>query len=124
MMKSAHDSNPAVLEVRHLKLVRAIADARGVTRAAGTLFLSQSACSHQLLALERDLGTRLFDRVGKKMVPTAAGARLVASARRVLDDLVDLERAVTGAAAARIPLRITSSCFTSYRWLPVALRHF
>ena len=129
-MKSMHeptdaaDVGPGRLEVRHLKLMRAIAEAGGVTRAAGRLHLSQSAVSHQLLALERDLGARLFDRVGKRMVPTAAGAQLVGAARRLLGELAELERSVDGRRDARIPLRVTSSCYTSYNWLPAALGHF
>jgi LysR family transcriptional regulator for metE and metH len=128
-MKPVHgsggiDDAPGRLEVRHLKLMRAIAEAGGVTRAAGRLHLSQSAVSHQLLALERDLGARLFDRVGKRMVPTAAGAHLVDAARRLLGELAELERSVDGHREATIPLRVTSSCYTSYNWLPAALAHF
>ena len=113
------------IEVRHLRLVVAIANEGNVTRAAGTLRLSQSAVSHQLLDLERDLGTRLFDRVGKRMVPTSVGARMVADAGRVLKDLVELEqRVVEHRPDARVPFRITASCFMSYSWLPTALAHF
>jgi LysR family transcriptional regulator for metE and metH len=110
------------IEVRHLRLVVAIAAEGNVTRAAGTLHLSQSAVSHQLLDLERDLETRLFDRVGKRMVPTPAGARMVRDATRVLAELVDLERSVS--VPSRDALRITASCFMSYSWLPTALAHF
>lgn len=113
------------IEVRHLQLVTAIASEGNVTRAGGKLGLSQSAVSHQLLDLERDLGTRLFDRVGKRMVPTQAGARMVADAARVLGDLHALERRVVEHGPdARIPFRITASCFMSYSWLPSALTHF
>lgn len=125
-MKPAHESSggPDHLEVRHLKLMCAIAEAGGVTRAAGRLHLSQSAVSHQLLALERELGARLFDRVGKRMVPTSAGTHLVGVARRLLGELAELERAIDGRRDARVPLRVTSSCYTSYNWLPAALAHF
>jgi LysR family transcriptional regulator, regulator for metE and metH len=121
-MKNAHE--PERLEVRHLRLVRAIADEGSVTRAAGRLHLSQSAVSHQLLDLERDLGTRLFDRIGKRMVPTTAGARLIGAAARMLGELADLERAIDGTKRESTKLRVTSSCFTSYHWLPAALSHF
>jgi LysR family transcriptional regulator for metE and metH len=113
------------IEVRHLRLVVAISAEGNVTRAAGKLHLSQSAVSHQLLDLERDLETRLFDRVGKRMVPTVAGARMVADAARVLAELAALERAVAEQRQdARVSLRITASCFMSYSWLPTALAHF
>jgi LysR family transcriptional regulator, regulator for metE and metH len=125
-MKTLHAKAavPEHLEVRHLKLMQAIADFGNVTRAAGQLHLSQSAVSHQLLALERDLGARLFDRVGKRMVPTSAGAHLVDGARRLLGELGELERTASGRRDAKVPLRVTSSCFTSYNWLPTALAHF
>ncbi|MBA3542428.1 MAG: LysR family transcriptional regulator [Deltaproteobacteria bacterium] len=113
------------IEVRHLRLVVAISSEGNVTRAAGKLHLSQSAVSHQLLDLERDLGMRLFDRVGKRMVPTIAGARMVVDASRVLVELAELERRVAEQRPdARIPFRITASCFMSYSWLPTALAHF
>ena len=73
--RSGNPGSRLVLEVRHLKLIQAIAREGSVTRAAPSLNLSQSALSHQLLNLERDLGAKLFDRVGKRMVPTHAGAQ-------------------------------------------------
>ncbi len=118
-MQTAH------IELRHLRLVVAIAGEGNVTRAAGKLHLSQSAVSHQLLDLERDLATRLFDRVGKRMVPTAAGVRMVGDASRLLGELAKLEHAIADQRRdARIAFRITASCFMSYSWLPAALAHF
>src|SRR5205823_9728821 len=78
---------------------------------------------HQLVDLERGLGARLFDRVGKRMVPTELGARMIAGAEHVLGALAALELSLAG-EPARVPLRVTSSCFTSYNWLPAALAHF
>src|SRR5262245_12217427 len=113
------------LEVRHLRLVQAIALEKSVTRAAGRLHLSQSAVSHQLIDLERELAVRLFDRVGKRMVPTSAGARLLDSADRLLRELDGAEREIRALSAeSRVPLRVTTSCYTSYNWLPAALAHF
>ncbi|HET9989851.1 MAG TPA: LysR family transcriptional regulator [Kofleriaceae bacterium] len=119
-MQPAHDH----LEVRHLRLVRAIGAEGSVTRAAGKLHLSQSAVSHQLLDLERDLSTKLFDRVGKRMVATTAGKRMMIAAERLLGELAELEREVIASSSARQPLRVTASCFTAYGWLPTALTRF
>lgn len=125
-MKYPHDPKPAGrLEVKHLRLVQAIASEQSVTRAAGRLHLSQSALSHQLLDLERELGARLFDRVGKRMVPTAMGVRMLASAERLLGELLALEQDLEGEAReSRVPLRVTTSCYTSYVWLPAAIGQF
>ncbi|HEY6247703.1 MAG TPA: LysR family transcriptional regulator [Pyrinomonadaceae bacterium] len=59
------------LEVRHLRLIRAIAEEGSVTRAGNRLFLTQSALSHQLRDIETKLGVTLFDRVNKKMLLTS-----------------------------------------------------
>lgn len=113
------------LEVRHLRLVRAVAQAASVTRAAALLHLSQSAVSHQLVDLERELGSRLFDRVGKRMVLTPVGARMVEGSERVLHQLAKIEEDVRmHAADARASLRVTTNCYTSYHWLPAAMEHF
>jgi len=125
-MKTLHDSlrRPA-LEVKHLRLVQAIGAEQSVTRAAGRLHLSQSAVSHQLLDLERALGTRLFDRIGKKMMPTPAGLRMIGSADRFLGALASLEQEILHFEGdARSPLRVTTSCYTSYNWLPRVLSEF
>ncbi len=125
-MNDAHaPPSPSALEIRHLRLIQAVAHEGGVTRAAGRLHLSQSAISHQLVDLERALGTRLFDRVGRRMVITEAGAKLLAGAERVLRDLRSMEQELTAMREdARTALRVTTSCYTSYRWLPAALHHF
>ena len=44
-----------------------------VSRAASALFLSQPAITLQLQALERELGVRLFERVGRRLTPTREG---------------------------------------------------
>lgn len=54
------------LEIRHLKLVAAIAESGSVTRAGNRLQLTQSALSHQLRDAEEQLGVALFDRAAAK----------------------------------------------------------
>ena len=82
------------LEVRHLQLVSTVAAVGGLTKAGRSLNLSQSALSHQLRDVESRLGTPLFLRVGKRMVPTAAGERLAKSAQEILAALASAERAI------------------------------
>ena len=114
-----------MLEVRHLQLVKAVAEEGSVTRAGLRLNLTQSALSHQLRDAEDRLGTRLFDRIGKRMVLTPAGQRLLLSARAVLEELDRAEREIRqGAGRPRGILRLTTQCNTVYHWLPSRLQLF
>jgi LysR family transcriptional regulator for metE and metH len=113
------------LEVRHLRMIAAIAASGGVTQAAGDLHLTQSAVSHQLRGIEGRLGTPLFLRLGKRMILTAAGERVLATARRVLEDIEatedDLRRLGDGETGL---LRVCTQCNTGYHWLPPLLEGF
>lgn len=114
------------LEVRHLKLVVAIADAGGVTRAGERLFLTQSALSHQLKDIEQRLGSPLFIRAGRRMVLTPAGQRLLEAARTILAELerTEAEIAAGGNGGPTGLLRLTTECYTCYHWLPPVLADF
>jgi LysR family transcriptional regulator for metE and metH len=116
---------PPALDVRDLALVREIAGTGSVTRAGARLHLSQSALSHRLRSAESRLGTPLFLRLGKKMVLTAAGERVLATARRVLDELARAEDEVRVLARdGSGVLRLCTQCYTGYHWLPPMLRAF
>lgn len=113
------------LEVRHLQLVDAITASGSVTRAAERLNVTQSALSHQLREIEDRLGTPLFLRVNRRLALAPAGERLLASARRVLDDLrlaeEDIERLATDQDGI---VRLATECYTCYHWLPPLLKQF
>jgi LysR family transcriptional regulator for metE and metH len=107
------------LEIRHLRVIAAVARSGSATKAASEVHLTQSAVSHQLRDIEERLGTALFLRVGKRMVPTAAGERVLSTARRVLDEIAAAEDEVRriGANEAGV-LRVCAQCNTGYHWLP------
>lgn len=113
------------VEVRHLKLVRAVVRERGLTRAAARLHLTQPALSHQLALLERRLGTALFLRAGRRLQATAAGQRLVQAAETILPELERAEQDVAGLESRGAGLiRVSTECYTAYHWLPAALEGF
>src|ERR1700732_3471985 len=95
-MNYTHVNMSPKLEVRHLKLLTAVAEEESVTGAGKRLHLTQSALSHQLRDAEEKLGTALFLRLGKKMVLTAAGKKLLETARRILWELKEAESQVLG----------------------------
>ena len=112
------------LELRHLQLVRAIAEEGSVTRAGLRLHLTQSALSHQLRDAEERLGVRLFERVGRRLLLAPAGERVLRSARTVLEELERAEAEVGRSGTARSVIRLTTQCNTVYHWLPPLLRRF
>ena len=122
MMKYLHDMD---LEVRHLRLIAAVAEVGSLTRAGDRLHVTQSALSHQLRDIESRLGTALFLRVGKRLVLTPAGERLLTSARQMLDGLerTELEIRQMGRDRAGV-LRLTTECYTCYHWLPRVLTDY
>src|SRR6185436_3204361 len=113
------------LEVRHLQLVAAVADTGSLTRAGDRLHLTQSALSHQLRGIESRLGAALFLRVGKRLVLTPAGERLLASAKDILERLAQAEEDIRrmGRKNAGV-LRLTTECYTCYHWLPPLLLRY
>lgn len=113
------------LEIRHLKLLVAVAESGTVTEASNRLHLTQSALSHQLRDAEERLGTPLFLRLGKKMVLTPAGETLLASTRRVLEELSNAERMIAGSnGGSRGVIRLSTECYTCYHWLPSLMTNF
>jgi LysR family transcriptional regulator for metE and metH len=113
------------LEVRHLKLVRAVTSAGSLSGAGSVLNLTQSALSHQLRDIEARLGTPLFLRVGKRMMLTPAGERLLRSADEVLETIERTEAAIRQMSGGdRGLLRLTTECYTCYHWLPALLKRY
>jgi DNA-binding transcriptional LysR family regulator len=84
------------VDTRQLRYFLAVVDAGSVHRAAEQLYVAQPSVSQALRTLERDLGSLLFHRTGRRLVLTAAGRALIAPAREVMRGL-DLARATVEA---------------------------
>jgi LysR family transcriptional regulator for metE and metH len=110
------------LELKHLQLVQAIAEHRTLTKAGLQLHLTQSALSHQLKDLESRYGRELFTRTPGGMVPTPAGQALIDTARAVLPQVTAAEAGLRDGSVTRVPLRITTECYTCYHWLPPVIQ--
>jgi DNA-binding transcriptional LysR family regulator len=81
---------------RQLELFLAVLERRSFRRAAERVGLSQPALSQQVKELEDDLGTPLFDRLGRTVAPTEAGRLLEGYARGVGATLRGAREAIGG----------------------------
>ncbi|HVB29215.1 MAG TPA: LysR substrate-binding domain-containing protein [Terriglobia bacterium] len=82
------------MELHQLRYFRAVARFRSFTRAAEHERISQPSISQQIRKLEDELGSRLFDRLGRRIRLTAFGARFQEHALRILNNLEDARRDV------------------------------
>lgn len=72
------------MDRRHLEYFVAIAELGSFTRAAAALSIAQPSLSHAIAWLERDLGSKLFERHGRGVSLTPSGEALLEPARRAL----------------------------------------
>ncbi|MBG6092767.1 LysR family transcriptional regulator [Actinomadura viridis] len=94
------------MELRQMEVAVAVAEAGGFTAAARRLNVVQSAVSSTVRSLERELGTRLFERTTHRVSLTPAGAAFVPAARAALRAAEDA-RAVVDSAQGRLRGRVT-----------------
>jgi DNA-binding transcriptional LysR family regulator len=73
------------MDLQQMRYVLAVAETGGFTRAAERCHVVQSALSHQVARLERELGARLFDRTSRRVRLTAAGEAFLPAARQALE---------------------------------------
>jgi DNA-binding transcriptional LysR family regulator len=112
-------------DVHHLRVFVAVAENLSFTRAAERLFLTQSAVSHQILRLEGELGTPLFDRKGRTISLLPAGKVLLPHAKRILDAIREVTNIVQQVVRADAgSLRIGASAAACQYIVPEALGEF
>ena len=113
------------LDSRQLRAFVILAQTGSFTQTAKNLFLSQSAISHSIKSLEEDVGCRLLDRVGKKVVPTQAGEQLVHHAEKILQEMGSARDALRHLGKwGKSRLRLGASSTACQYILPEVLREF
>jgi DNA-binding transcriptional LysR family regulator len=114
-----------LIDSRQLLAFATLARRGSFTLTAKEIFLTQSAVSHTIKGLERELGARLFDRVGKRVHLTQAGEQLLHHADRILREM---EAARAGLEQlenwGQSRLRIGASPTACQYLLPTVLREF
>lgn len=113
------------LETRHLRGIRAIHDAGGLAKAAEQLNITQSALSHQMKALEEQVGLSLFVRRSKPLKLSPAGQKLLTLAGQILPAIEAMEREFQGRVDGRTGrLFIAIECHACFEWLIPVLETF
>ncbi|MGW0192559.1 LysR family transcriptional regulator [Nonomuraea sp. NPDC003201] len=101
-----------MIDARRLRTLRAVADHGTVTAAAAALHLTPSAVSQQLVALEHEVGHRLFTRDGRGVHLTAVGKIMLGHANEVLSQL-ERAKAEVAAYATGEAGEVTVACFAT-----------
>jgi DNA-binding transcriptional LysR family regulator len=113
------------MEITALQAFVEVADRASFSDAAQALYLTQPAVSKRVAQLESELGTRLFDRIGRRVSLTATGAALLPRARRLINDARDLKRLISDLSGeVRGRLVMGTSHHIGLHRLPAPLKRF
>jgi DNA-binding transcriptional LysR family regulator len=104
-----------------LRVLREVAQTGSFSAAAASLGYTQSAVSRQVAALEAAAGRRLFERGRHGVTLTPAGARLLTSAVRALDELDSARRELAGEQTDGRPVRLGAFATAAAGLVPKAL---
>jgi len=110
-----------MLSMRALECLVTIVEQGSLTKAAAILHMSQPALSHQIAAVERELGTPVIERLPRGIRPTAAGLAVVAEARIALaaaDRAIMAGRRVAAGMGGRIRI-VCAETMTAWVLVPV-----
>jgi LysR family cyn operon transcriptional activator len=113
------------MELRHLRYFVALAEELNFTRAAGKVHVTQSTLSHQIKQLETEIGQRLFEREGRRVVMTEAGESLLlrmGSVLRTIDEGVRAAKSVGTSLSGM--LRVGSTPTFNASFMPGCLAAF
>ncbi|MEN8132751.1 MAG: LysR family transcriptional regulator [Pseudomonadota bacterium] len=95
------------INYKHLRYFWEVAREGGIARAANLLNVTPQTVSGQVSRLEKDFGSRLFERSGRKLVLTAAGRTAPGYADEIFQLGDELKEIITGADVGSRPLQLT-----------------
>jgi DNA-binding transcriptional LysR family regulator len=110
-----------MVSMRALECLVAVLEQGSLTKAAAVLHMSQPALSHQIAAMEKELGTPVIERLPRGVRPTAAGLAVAAEARTALaaaDRAMLAGRRVAAGAGGRIRIACVET-MTAWVLVPV-----
>jgi LysR family transcriptional regulator, low CO2-responsive transcriptional regulator len=110
--------------LHQLKVFETVARLSSITRAAEELSLTQPTVSMQVKQLAKNIGTPLFEQVGKKLYLTAAGQELSSTCQHIFEQLAQFEMKVADLQGMKCGrLRLATITTTKY-FIPRALAPF
>ena len=113
------------LDSRQLRAFCVLARTGSFTETARELHLTQSGISHSMKALEGDVGCRLLDRLGKKVLLTQAGEQLLQHAQKILQEMESAREMLRRLAKWGVGrLRLGASTTACQHLIPTVLREF
>ena len=125
MVRTIAGSYLADMTLEQLRIFVAVAERQHVTRGAEAAHVTQSAASNAVASLEARHGTALFDRVGRGIELTEAGALFLVEARAILAMAQAAERLLMEFGDLRRgALRLVASQTIASYWLPARLAAF
>ena len=107
---------------RHLEIFAAVYESGSMTRAAGTLFMTQPAVSQAIRELEEYYETQLFERTSRGLVPTAAGDELYRHSRHISELFAETKRKLHDSGRQVVRVGANRSIGTAF--LPAYLKTF
>lgn len=111
------------MTMHHLLIFRTVCEEMGFTKAAKKLYMTQPAVSHVIADLEKEAGTPLFERKGKRISLNGRGRLLLEKAVRLLELYDDMEEGLKCLESGSV-LRIGSSITIAGFWLPPIVKRF
>ena len=105
------------MNIRQMQIFRALCEELNFTKTAARLNMTQPAVSHVVAELERETGTPLFDRIGRRVYLTAAGKLLLEKITRLLELYDDISAGFAGETGLQ-PLKVGSCLTIANFWLP------
>ena len=109
--------NTPNLALHHIEAIIAVASAGTLTRAAERLLLTPSAIHHRIADAERRLDVKLFEKTGRRLIPSPAGEMIVKHGQRLLSDLANLETDVERLQSEHHQvIRIAMAFYSVFDW--------
>jgi len=113
------------LDSRQLRAFSVLARTGSFTQTARELHITQSGISHSMKALENEIGCRLLDRLGKKVVLTQAGEQLLHHSKKILQEMKTARETLGHLGKwGKGRLRIGASTTACQHIIPPVLREF